>query len=209
MAEDLSDTGAPALANAAGSIGEEAKQLLQPDRPIETNTNGQRVLAKTFPSGIGNGSSANTTLPGADAELQELMRDSPFLDLSSPMTPYEWLKCLLMVRLAHHQTTRGYGPLLPCKPGWVHVQLCYPHDTASTACLSLCCYCLIVKPKLRHGMVRNSDWMNSVCALKCILHGCQCLCLCACHWLLRAAASGLARAGMPRSRIPRLAGASL
>ncbi len=100
MAENLSDAGAPALANAAGSMGEEAKLLLQPDRPIETDTNGQRVPAKTHPSGIVNGSSANTTLPGADAELQELMRNSPFLDLSSPMTPYEWLKCLLMVRQA-------------------------------------------------------------------------------------------------------------
>ena len=100
MTEDLSDAGAPALANAAGSMGKEAKLLLQPDRPIETDTNGQRVLAKTSPSGIGNGSSATTTLPGADAELQGLMRNSPFLDLSSPMTPYEWLKCLLMVRPA-------------------------------------------------------------------------------------------------------------
>lgn len=96
MAENLSDAGA----NAAGSMGEEAKLLLQPDRPIETDTNGQRVPAMTHPSGIVNGSSANTTLPGADAELQELMRNSPFLDLSSPMTPYEWLKCLLMVRQA-------------------------------------------------------------------------------------------------------------
>lgn len=100
MAENLSDAGTPALANAAGSIGEETKLLLQPDRPIETDTNGQRVLAKTHRSGAGNSSSANTTLPGADAELQELMRNSPFLDLSSPMTPYEWLKCLLMVRQA-------------------------------------------------------------------------------------------------------------
>ena len=110
MAESLSDAGAPALANAAGSIGEEAKLLLQPDRPIETNTNGQRVLAETHPPGAGNGSSTNTTLPGADAELQELMRDSPFLDLSSPMTPYEWLKCLLMVRQAPLINIEGLWP---------------------------------------------------------------------------------------------------
>ena len=98
--EELSDAGAPALANAAGSIGKEAKLLLHPDRPIETDTFGQRVLAQTHPTGARNGSSANTTLPGADAELQELIRFSPFLDLSSPMTPYEWLKCLLVVRQA-------------------------------------------------------------------------------------------------------------
>ena len=130
MAEDLSDAGAPALANAAGSMGEEAKLLLQPDRPIETDTNGQRVLRMTAPSGIGNGSSATTTLPGADAELQELMCNSPFLDLSSPMTPYEWLKCLLMVRLATFTEQEGamnpYGHARRC---CVHVDRMHPHDT--------------------------------------------------------------------------------
>jgi hypothetical protein len=37
-------------------------------------------------------------LPGAEPELQDIIRDSPFLDLSSPMTAYEWLKMVIMVR---------------------------------------------------------------------------------------------------------------
>ena len=37
--------------------------------------------------------------PGSEPELQEAIRDSPFLDLSSPMTPYEWLKIPIMVRM--------------------------------------------------------------------------------------------------------------
>lgn len=36
--------------------------------------------------------------PGSEPELQDAIRDSPFLDLSSPMTPYEWLKIPIMVQ---------------------------------------------------------------------------------------------------------------
>ena len=36
--------------------------------------------------------------PRAEPDLAELTRDSPFLDLDSPMTPYEWFKAVLMVR---------------------------------------------------------------------------------------------------------------
>ena len=125
MAENLSEADAPALANAAGSMGEEAKLLLQPDRPIETDTNGKRLLAETDSSGAGNGFSANTTLPGADAGLQELMRNSPLLDLSSPLTPYEWLKCLLMVRQA-----------TVIKSDWFMVPYCH---ASQAACMSSAC----------------------------------------------------------------------
>ncbi len=37
-------------------------------------------------------------LPGSDTQLLELIKDSPFLDFNSPMTPYEWFKFVIMVR---------------------------------------------------------------------------------------------------------------
>ena len=87
----------PALASAITSIEGESKVLLQPDWPIDTDTRGQRVAGNTGLHENGTSTAAVNTLPGADQELQSLLQDSPFLDLSSPMTPYEWVKCVVMV----------------------------------------------------------------------------------------------------------------
>ena len=35
--------------------------------------------------------------PEKDMDLEDIIRDSPFLDLSSPMTAYEWFKLVVMV----------------------------------------------------------------------------------------------------------------
>lgn len=97
VAKSANGAETPALASAVGSIGAEAKVLLQPDRPINTDTRGQHVATDVSHHENGEGAAAVKTLPGADPELQSLMHDSPFLDLSSPMTPYEWFKFFAMV----------------------------------------------------------------------------------------------------------------
>lgn len=97
MAKTANGAETPALASAVSSIEDEARVLLQPGRPIDTDTRGQRVATNPVQHVNGRNGAAIETLPGADPELQRLLHDSPFLDLSSPMTPYEWFKFLAMV----------------------------------------------------------------------------------------------------------------
>jgi hypothetical protein len=97
-------------ANAAEHIKEEAQALLEPERPVQMSDAAQLNGKSGFSSSRAteNGSSAAplaladrggaSQLPGSEPHLQELLRESPFLDLSSPMTPYEWLKFFVMVR---------------------------------------------------------------------------------------------------------------
>ena len=87
----------PALADAITSVEGEAKVLLEPDQPIDTDIRSQRVAESTGLHENGRTGAGVNTLPGADPELQSLMHNSPFLDLSSPMTPYEWFKFFVMV----------------------------------------------------------------------------------------------------------------
>ena len=98
VSKSVNGDGTPALATAVDNMRGEAKALLQPDRPIETDTSKQRVTGRTAVQANGTSSPAVAAPPGADPVLQELLHDSPFLDLSSPMTPYEWFKFFAMVR---------------------------------------------------------------------------------------------------------------
>ena len=96
-ADSVNGAQTPALASAVSSIEDETKVLLHPDRPIDTDTRGQRVATHAVQHENGISMAASKTLPGEDPELQSLLRDSPFLDLNSPMTPYEWFKFVAMV----------------------------------------------------------------------------------------------------------------
>ena len=84
MAKSANGAETPTLASAVSAIEDEAKVLMQPDRPIDTDTRGQRVAENTGPHETGRSAVAVKTLPGADPELQSLLNNSPFLDLSSP-----------------------------------------------------------------------------------------------------------------------------
>lgn len=102
------------LSKAAQEYVNDPNALLRSDGPVQL-AKGDQSNGVSHPTGKASrafeldasGKAANTqpgTPPGSDAELQELIKDSPFLDFDSPMTPYEWLKFVVMVRL----------PLLPC-----------------------------------------------------------------------------------------------
>ncbi len=97
MAKSANGAQTPALADAITSIEGETKVLLEPGQPIDTDTRSQRVAESTGLQENGRTGAGVNTLPGADPELQKLLHDSPFLDLSSPMTPYEWFKFFVMV----------------------------------------------------------------------------------------------------------------
>lgn len=98
MASKSSANGADtsALTEAASAIGSEAKVLLQPDGPIDLYTS---AASETLQQGNASKASAGFNLPGAEPQLQDLLHDSPFLDLDSPMTPYEWFKFVVMVSI--------------------------------------------------------------------------------------------------------------
>ena len=49
-------------------------------------------------STVGPHQSGPAQLPEKDMDLDDIIRESPFLDLSSPMTGYEWFKAVVMVR---------------------------------------------------------------------------------------------------------------
>ncbi len=109
VSDHANGDGTTALATAVDNIRNEAELLLQPDRPIETDTSKQRVTAGTAVQANGTSFPAVAILPGADPKLQELLHYSPFLDLSSPMTPYEWFKFFVMV-IAPASAWHAYPP---------------------------------------------------------------------------------------------------
>ena len=123
MAKSGNGAETPALASAINAMEGEAKVLLHPDRPIDTDTSGQRVGEGAGLHANGRSDAGVKTLPGADPDLQALLHGSPFLDLSSPMTPYEWFKFFVMVSgiIAY---IRCYSVLHP------DVALCPCSDTA-------------------------------------------------------------------------------
>ena len=75
----------------------------QPGSPNISHANGQPA-----PDASSTHSGADSTamqqkgeaplLPESQPELEEIIRGSPFLDLSSPMTRWEWFKLFAMVR---------------------------------------------------------------------------------------------------------------
>lgn len=93
-----------ASCNAADGLKNEATTLLEPGRLADGDfTNGVSGHAAAAPI-VSNSDASNKVAherapntPGSDLELQELIKDSPFLDLNSPMTPYEWFKFVIMV----------------------------------------------------------------------------------------------------------------
>ena len=99
VSNSVDGDGTPALATAVDNMRGEGMVLLQPDRPIETDTSKQRLTGRTAVQANGTSSPAVPPPPGADPDLQGLLHDSPFLDLSSPMTPYEWFKFFAMVKV--------------------------------------------------------------------------------------------------------------
>ena len=88
--------------SAAEGLENEATTLLEPGRLSNGGfSNGvsdhASIVSRPDPSSnIADGKAAS--LPGSDLELQGLIKDSPFLDLNSPMTPYEWFKFVVMVK---------------------------------------------------------------------------------------------------------------
>jgi len=100
----------PTLVNAAENVASEAKTLLEPDKPVLERDDGRTSGAAGHATNgsavplpdpsITSASAQPEKHPGTDLQLQDLMRDSPFLDFDSPMTPYEWFKFVIMVRSA-------------------------------------------------------------------------------------------------------------
>lgn len=95
---------ASASCNGADGLANGATKTLQPDRLAGGDfSNGVSVHAAAAPNVSRIDSSSKVvdenaaSLPGSKVELQEVIKDSPFLDFSSPMTPYEWFKFVVMV----------------------------------------------------------------------------------------------------------------
>lgn len=97
----------PTLVKAAEDVAGETETLLEPDKPLLLGDDGQTTGAaghatngSAVPQPDPSSTSASAQVekhPGADLQLQDLIRDSPFLDFDSPMTPYEWFKFVVMV----------------------------------------------------------------------------------------------------------------
>ena len=119
------------LSKAAQDIASKSNALLKPDAPVQVASGGQSngvshpasKASRSFQlDASGKATSAQPeSPPGSDADLQELLKDSPFLDFNSPMTPYEWFKFVVMVRppalswhinriLLHTEKVKGMPP---------------------------------------------------------------------------------------------------
>lgn len=107
--------------SAAGTIGQTTASTLQGSTPTPATQEWEQAWESTGRSaGAHSAAELNTVAPvkapttpeqpddlrsapavpatRAEPDLAELTRNSPFLDLDSPMTPFEWLKAVLMVR---------------------------------------------------------------------------------------------------------------
>lgn len=105
----------------AGTVGQTTASTLQGSTPTPATQEWERAWEGTGrPAGAHPAAELNTGAPvkapttpeqpddlrsapakpatRAEPDLAELTCESPFLDLDSPMTPYEWLKAVLMVR---------------------------------------------------------------------------------------------------------------
>lgn len=98
----------PSLAMAAKDIAIETETLLEPEKPVQMSSaeplNGTKNHAESSAK-FGQAMSSSSKVAasqisqthGSDPHLEQLIKDSPFLDVSYPMTPYEWFKFVVMV----------------------------------------------------------------------------------------------------------------